>query len=302
LSIKDRAAAVRRLINDEIVQEVLQEIREEQVNVFLSTATFPEDRESAHDIIVALNKIEDKFQGILAAEAIHDKREEKRTSAPWASTETQVNDGTIESAIAKLIQPESQSNRVEDADYEEEDQDEPEQEPEESEEDYEGEDEEDTEEEYEEGSTPELYTVKVDGKEEQVSLEDLKRGYSGQKYVQKGMQEVAQIRRQAEETYAALMAARQQTDQLLQVAQSGHLMTPPFPPDRSKFDSDPIGYMEEKLNYDEQMKQYQNQSVQVQQILQQQSYAEQQAQQVYLQRELEALRTNVPEFADPKTR
>jgi hypothetical protein len=39
---------------------------------------------SAHDIIVALNKIEDKFQGILAAEAIHDKREEKRTSAPWA--------------------------------------------------------------------------------------------------------------------------------------------------------------------------------------------------------------------------
>jgi hypothetical protein len=45
LSIKDRAAAVRRLINDEIVQEVLQEIRDEQVNVFLSTATFPEDRE-----------------------------------------------------------------------------------------------------------------------------------------------------------------------------------------------------------------------------------------------------------------
>jgi hypothetical protein len=43
------------------------------------------------------------------------------------STETQVNDGTIESAIAKLIQPE-----VKDADYEEEDQEEPEQEPEKS--------------------------------------------------------------------------------------------------------------------------------------------------------------------------
>jgi hypothetical protein len=108
------------------------------------------------------------------------------------STETQVNDGTIESAIAKLIQPE-----VKDADYEEEDQEEPEQEPEESEDDYEGEDEEDTEEEYEEDSAPELYTVKVDGKEEQVSLEDLKRGYSGQKYVQKGMQEVAQIRKRS---------------------------------------------------------------------------------------------------------
>ena len=65
------------------MQEVLQEIRDEQISVFLNTATFPEDREAAHDIIVALNKIEDKFQAILAAEAIHDKREEKRTSAPW---------------------------------------------------------------------------------------------------------------------------------------------------------------------------------------------------------------------------
>ena len=35
--------------------------------------------------------------------------------------------------------------------------------------------------------------------------------------------------------------------------------------------------------------------------MQQQSYAEQQAQQAYLQRELEALRASVPELADPKT-
>jgi hypothetical protein len=34
----------------------------------------------------------------------------------------------------------------------------------------------------------ELITVKVDGVEEQVTLEDLKKGYSGQKYVQQGMQ------------------------------------------------------------------------------------------------------------------
>jgi hypothetical protein len=218
------------------------------------------------------------------------------------TTETQVNDGTIESAIAKLIQPEEpEQPEVEDADYEEEDQEEPEQEPEESEEDYEGEDEEDTEEDDEEGSAPELYTVKVDGKEEQVSLEDLKRGYSGQKYVQKGMQEVAQIRKEAEETYAALMAARQQTDQLLQVAQSGQLMAHPVAPDRSKFDSDPIGYMEEKLNYEDQWQRYQKQSEQIQQTLQQQRYAEQRAQQAHLQRELDSLMTNVPEFADPKT-
>lgn len=65
------------------MQLVLNEIREEQISVFLNTATFPEDREAAHDIIVALNKIEDKFNTILADEAIHDKQVEKRTSGPW---------------------------------------------------------------------------------------------------------------------------------------------------------------------------------------------------------------------------
>ena len=35
---------------------------------------------------------------------------------------------------------------------------------------------------------PELYAVKVNGQEAQVTLDDLKQGYSGQKYVQQGMQ------------------------------------------------------------------------------------------------------------------
>ena len=35
-----------------------------------------------------------------------------------------------------------------------------------------------------------LYTVKVDGKEKQVSLDELTRGYSGQEYIQKGMAEM----------------------------------------------------------------------------------------------------------------
>jgi len=219
------------------------------------------------------------------------------------TTETQVNDGTIESAIAKLIQPEEPE--VEETEGElEEDQEQPEAE-DESESEYDEdesepeEDEEDAEED-EEDSAPDLYTVKVDGKEVQVSLEDLKRGYSGQQYVQKGMQEAAQLRKQAEEAYAALMAERQQVNQVIQQVQQGQLMSPPKEPDRSLFESDPIGYMEAKLKYDDDLAAYQGQQMQVQQFLQQQSYAEQQAQQVYLQQELEKLKSTVPEFADPK--
>lgn len=216
------------------------------------------------------------------------------------TTETQI-DGTIESAIASLIQPEEPE--AEEAEYEEVEQEEEEtEEPEaeDSDEDEAEEDEEDYEED-EEDSAPETYTVKVDGKEVQVSLEDLKRGYSGQQYVQKGMQEAANLRKQAEEAFNALMAERQQLNQVYQQIQSGQVAMPPKEPDRSMFDSDPIGYMEAKMKYEDDKARYDSQMAQMQQVMQQQSYAEQQAQQAYLQRELEALKVAVPEFADPKT-
>ena len=55
----------------------------------------------------------------------------------------------------------------------------------------EGDEEDEAEEAEDAGQTEELYTVKVDGSEQEVTLEDLKRSYSGQAYIQKGMQETA---------------------------------------------------------------------------------------------------------------
>lgn len=147
---------------------------------------------------------------------------------------------------------------------------------------------------------PPLYTVKVDGKEEEVSLEDLKRGYSGQKYVQKGMQEAAAMRKQAEEVYANLLNERQQIGQLLQYAQNG-LPQAPVAPTKEHFDSDPIGYMEAKMQYDEAKTTYDSQMGQLQQVVEQQGQAMQYAQRAYLEREMETLKAVVPEFAEPDT-
>jgi hypothetical protein len=61
---------------------------------------------------------------------------------------------------------------------------------------------------------PEKYSVKVNGEESQVTLEDLKQGYSGQKYVQQGMQDVAAKRKEAEDVYASLTKEREQMAQL----------------------------------------------------------------------------------------
>lgn len=144
---------------------------------------------------------------------------------------------------------------------------------------------------------PETFSVKVDGEEVQVTLEDLKRGYSGQQYVQKGMQQAAEARKQAEGVYEALMQERQNLAQLVQQVQSGAL-TPPQEPSKELFDADPIGYMEAKMNYDEQMKAYSQTQAEFQAQLQQQTRAEQEARSHYANQEAQKLIELVPELRD----
>jgi hypothetical protein len=211
--------------------------------------------------------------------------------------ETTELDGTIESAISSLLQPEEVEEVVEEDTEEAAELEDSEEEPEgedAEEEEVEEEDDEDADE--AEESTPELYTVKVDGKEEQVSLDDLKRGYSGQQYVQKGMQEAANLRKQAELVYQALMNERAMVAQAIQ----GGIPQPPAEPSKEMFESDPIGFMEAKLKYDDQLKEYNERMSQFQQIAEQQSQAQQAAQRAYLEREMETLKQVVPEFADPQ--
>lgn len=145
------------------------------------------------------------------------------------------------------------------------------------------------------------FTVKIDGTEKSVTLEELKRGYSGQQYVQQGMQQAAEARKQAEQVYNALLAERQNVAQLYQQLQSGQVATPPQPPSKELFDRDPIGYMEAKLQYEEQVQTYQQQQAQFSQLQEQQTQAQQAALQAYMQQELQALTTKVPELADPKS-
>lgn len=146
-----------------------------------------------------------------------------------------------------------------------------------------------------------VFTVRIDGTEKQVTLSELKRGYSGQEFVQKGMQEAARQRKQAEEVYAALLNERQQIAGLYQQMQSGQIVQPPQPPSREMFESDPIGFMEAKLNYEEGMAKYQEQASRMNQLIAQQSKAEQAARQAYIQKELESLKTVIPELTKPET-
>ena len=142
-----------------------------------------------------------------------------------------------------------------------------------------------------------LIPVKVDGKEEQWTIEQLKRSAAGQAAINKRFQEAAEARKQIEQQAAALQQQQQQVLQMYQQAQQG--VQEPVAPSRELFDSDPIGYMEEKLKYDEAKTQYDQQMYQVQQMQRQQSQQQAQAQQSYLQEQAELLKQHIPEIADP---
>ena len=147
---------------------------------------------------------------------------------------------------------------------------------------------------------PERYSVKVNGQEEQVSLDDLKQGYSGQKYVQQGMQDVAAKRKEAEDVYASLTKEREQMAQLYQQIQTGGIAQAPVKPTKELFDADSIGYMQQNLEYEEQMTSYNQQMAQLEQVSQQQSQAQQTAKQAFLQEQMQILQKDIPDFADSK--
>ena len=145
-----------------------------------------------------------------------------------------------------------------------------------------------------------LHTVTVDGKPQQVTLDQLKQGYSGQAAIQKRFEEVAAERKQVAAFVERLKSEADIVLQTRQRIESGVGIAPPQPPSRELFDRDPIGFMEAKLNYDEKVAEYQ-QTQQMLAHIQQQQQAQMQAQhQARIGEEMQYLTQSIPELADPQ--
>lgn len=143
------------------------------------------------------------------------------------------------------------------------------------------------------------FTVKVDGQDVAVTLDDLKRSYSGQAYVQKGMQEAANMKKELEQHFNTLQAERQQLAEMAQQVQQGGLQ-PPQMPSKDMLQTDPIAYWEARAQYDEDVAEYQGKIQQLRQVQAQQQQAEAQMRQKYLAEQLQTLQQRDPDFADPK--
>ena len=144
-----------------------------------------------------------------------------------------------------------------------------------------------------------LIPVKINGKEERWTLDQLKQSAAGQGYINQRMQEVAKLEKEYKTQSQALAQQQAQVQAFVQnIQQTG--MEPPAAPDQSDFQNDPIGYMERKMQYDEAKKTYDTKVQQVQQMQKQQAALREQQVQEFTQHQAKLLTERLPAIVDPK--
>lgn len=112
-------------------------------------------------------------------------------------------------------------------------------------------DEDTTEEEVEDDDEAPLYTVKVDGVEKQVSLEELRKNYSLESASQKRMREAAELRAQAEAAHKQLSDEAQKMRAAYQAELAKIAQPSEQEPDWLAMSrEDPLGYIEKRAEWD----------------------------------------------------
>jgi hypothetical protein len=155
-------------------------------------------------------------------------------------------------------------------------------------------------EESEEQDQPQTFTVKVDGKEVAVTLDELQKGYSRTQDYTRKTQQIAEVRKQVEQETQAIRAEREQYAQLLGALQAQLQTSEPQVDLERLYHEDPIEWVRQKeVLRERQEKAYAIQAEQ--QRLSQLSQQEQQrAMEAHLDSEKDALLAALPEWRDPK--
>jgi hypothetical protein len=230
----------------------------------------------------------------------------------------QPDQGSVEEAheaLLSLMNPdgeilqEEEAPPTEEEESTEETQDESLEEESEEESDSEDEEEESEESDEEEGEEPDLYAVKVDGEEIEVTFDELLKGYSRQSDYTKKTQELSEGRKEIEEaksTYNSALTQMQQerqhyVNQLNQILQNSSNNLKEY--DKINWDTlkeeDPIEYVKLKEDYRDGKEKMQALNQQRQMAMQQQQAEAQKVQQEAVQVERSKMVEALPEWGDP---
>jgi hypothetical protein len=153
----------------------------------------------------------------------------------------------------------------------------------------------------EEQEQPQVFSVKVDGKEVDVTLEELQKGYSRTQDYTRKTQQIAEVRKQTEGELQAVRAEREQYAQLLSAleAQVQQVAQPNIDWDRL-YNEDPIEWVRQR----EVMRDNQDKAAAIQSEKQRLNQLSQQEQAQFMQQKLhheqEALLAAIPDWRDAK--
>ena len=156
------------------------------------------------------------------------------------------------------------------------------------------------EEETKEDEQPQTFTVKVDGKEVTVTLDELQQGYSRTQDYTRKTQQIAEVRKQVEQEAQAIRAERAQYAQLLgaleqQVQQAAQ---PQIDWDKL-YQEDPIEWVRQKELVRENQAKYEAIQSEQQRLAEISRQEQAQSMQAFLAQEQEKLMEILPEWKDP---
>lgn len=156
------------------------------------------------------------------------------------------------------------------------------------------------EEEQKEEDQPQTFTVKVDGKDVTVTLEELQKGYSRTQDYTRKTQQIAEVRKQVEAETQAVRAERAQYAQLLGALQAQLQAAEPQVDLDRLYQEDPIEWVRQKEVLRERQEKALAIQAEQQRLAQLQQAEQARATEEYLLQQKEALLAALPEWKDPK--
>ena len=156
------------------------------------------------------------------------------------------------------------------------------------------------EEEPEEQEQQQTFTVKVDGKEVSVTLDELQKGYSRTQDYTRKTQQIAEVRKQAEQETQAVRAEREQYAQLLGALQAQLQSSEPQVDLERLYHEDPIEWVRQKEVMRERQEKLGAIQSEQQRLSQVSQYEQQRAMEAQLASQQEALLAALPDWKDPK--
>lgn len=73
MNIQEKASRIKNLRDNETFKEVISEVRERQIGVFMNPNSSTEDREKAHSVVCALEEINGFMESVVTDAKLEDR-------------------------------------------------------------------------------------------------------------------------------------------------------------------------------------------------------------------------------------